>query len=77
MTRQAEAAESPDELFLDERLAGEERAIDEVIAAAGGERSAIRALLTQLGEVDYARAAAEASGSLGYRRGLQPGRPAS
>lgn len=68
MTRQAEAAQSTAELFQDEMIAGEERAIDEVIQRAGGERAAVRALLVQLAE-------AEASVSLGYRRGTQPPRP--
>lgn len=68
MTRQAEAAQSTAELFQDEAIAGDERAIDEVIQRAGGERAAVRALLVQLGE-------AEAAVSLGYRRGTQPPRP--
>jgi len=60
MTRQAEAAQSTAELFQAEVIAADERAIAEVIL-----RAAVRALLVQLGE-------AEASVSLGYRRGVPP-----
>lgn len=76
MTRQAEAAQSMAELFLDEALAGDEAAVEAVLARAGGDpRAALRAVLTDLAEAQLALAAAERSGSLGYRRGVQPPRP--
>lgn len=61
-------------LFEDETMAASEAAVDAVILAAGGERQAVRALLTQIGETENARAAALANVSLGYRRGRQPAR---
>ncbi|MDR6284537.1 hypothetical protein HNR47_000520 [Methylopila jiangsuensis] len=77
MTRQAEAAESADELFRDERLAAEAAEIEDLIAKAHGDpRAAIGALLVQLAEVERARLEADRAASLGYRRGLQPERPA-
>ncbi|MFD1702902.1 hypothetical protein ACFSCV_07775 [Methylopila henanensis] len=75
MTRLLGPPESLAELFLDEVAAADDAAVDDVIRRAGGERQAVRALLTQLGETEHARALAEASASLGYRRGRQPGRP--
>lgn len=63
------------ELFRDETIAADDAAVDAVILAAGGERPAVRALLTQIGEMENARAAALADVSLGYKRGRQPPRP--
>ncbi|GLK77438.1 hypothetical protein GCM10008171_26920 [Methylopila jiangsuensis] len=77
MTRLAEAAEPADDLFLDERLAAEAAEIEDLIARAHGDpRAAIGALLVQLAEIERARAEADRAASLGFRRGLQPERPA-
>lgn len=76
MARHVEAP-STAELFQDEILAGQAAEIEAVIAQAHGDpRAAVGALLVQLAEVERARREAEASGSLGYRRGTQPPRPA-
>lgn len=78
MTRQAEAAESPAELFLDERLAAESAEIEALIAKAGGDaRKAVGALLVQLAEIERARVEALGATSLGFRRGLMPARVAA
>jgi hypothetical protein len=69
-------ADTAEELFEDETVAGGEAAVDEVILTAGGERQAIHALLVQLAETEQARALAAGRVSLGYVRGRQPARGA-
>lgn len=75
MTRQTEAAKSP-ELFQDEELAGQAAEIEAVLAKANGDpRAAVGALLIQLAEVERARLETARNASLGYVRGVQPLRP--
>ncbi|MFC3692569.1 hypothetical protein [Chenggangzhangella methanolivorans] len=55
--------------LLEDEGSDVERAVDDAIRQAGSERAAIRSLIALLEN-------AERNVSLGYRRGLQPPRPA-
>jgi maltooligosyltrehalose synthase len=68
-------ADTAEELFEDETVAGDEAAVDEMILAAGGKRAAVRRLLAEVDQLYRALAWAEKSTSLGYRRLRQPPRP--